>query len=401
MPGDDLADLDLKKAVKTAVFVVEPSGGDDTPAIMQAFDDAKAAGPGSVVQLCEGKYHLGFMEIREFNGSFIGKGKDKTVITMIDDLDVDALLSQGLNTVLIRFVGGDVCIKNMAVVTPFGNLSSGSQYWIDGLIGLSAATVTYTSEKETIKGLVDNVAFSGHWTNIDHGLKAEFGVRIDYSVPGGWPLFPIDVTVTNCSFSGFWYYGALFNHINGGKVQAGMKNRGNIFNDNFLRGLGIWHNVNILANVEGNTFFSPSHSMLENYVRPNVHYCLEISSAPWPAMMQQVAQTKRSVYNIEQNVFNLDGRHGIYVTDRRWHFYPEDAPMLTQIKNNNFNLTAPAFTGVASFSNYGMVIRNNKFSGTSLWGVRAFRALPFPGMKTVYCWAIISPTSNAKMLLSF
>lgn len=378
MPDNDLAIVDLKKASKAVVFVVEPSGGDDTHAIMQAFNNAKTAGPGSVVQLCEGEYHIGFIEIREFHGSFLGKGNDKTVITMIDDLNVDALLPLGLNTVLIRFVGGDICIKNMALVTPYRYLSSGSQYWIDGLMGLSAATVTYTSEKGTIKALVDNVIFKGHWANIDHGLKAEFGVRSNFKVPGGWPLFPMDITVTNCSFSGFWYYGALFNLINGGKVQAGMKNRGNTFNDNFYVGLGIWHNINILANAEGNTFYSPSQSLLQYYGLSNVHYGIEISSAPYPAMIQQVPQIKTSLYNVEENDFILDGRIGIYVTDRRWYFYPEDAPMLTQIKSNNFFLTAPAFTGVASVSNYGMVIRNNKFSGTSSWGVRVISGSPYP-----------------------
>lgn len=378
MPGDELSEPDLKKAVKTAVFVVEPSGGDDTPAIVQAFEDAKAAGPGSAVQLSEGEYYIGFIEIREFCGSFMGKGKDKTVVTMINELNVDALLSQGLNTVLIRFVGGDVCIKNMAVVTPFRNLSSGSQYWIDGLLGLSAATVTYTSEKETIKGVVDNVAFSGHWTNIDHGLKAEFGARYNFSVSGGWPLFPMDITVTNCSFSGFWHYGALLNHINGGKVQAGIKNRGNIFTDNYYAGLGIWHNINLEANAEGNTFYSPSPSLLTYYGLGNVHYGVEISSAPYPAMLKQVAQTQISVYNIEQNVFNLNGRLGIYVTDRRWYFYPDDAPMLTEIKNNLFNLVSPALTGIGSVSNYGMVIRNNRFCGTSSFGVRVISGAPYP-----------------------
>jgi len=67
---------------KDTVFKVYPNGIDDTEALMQAFNDAKAAGPGAVVQLSEGLFKIGFLdEIFDFNGYFLGAGKDKTIVS--------------------------------------------------------------------------------------------------------------------------------------------------------------------------------------------------------------------------------------------------------------------------------------------------------------------------------
>ncbi len=122
----------LKKAPASAVFVVEPSGGDDTPAIMQAFDDAKAAGPGSTVKLVMGEYQINFIEVGEFYGKFMGTGKGKTVINIVDDINIWDLIDQNLNHVLIRFVGGDVCVSQMTI--------NGSDVPMDALVGIIRRT---------------------------------------------------------------------------------------------------------------------------------------------------------------------------------------------------------------------------------------------------------------------
>ena len=70
--------------------------------------DAKAAGPGSVVQLLEGEYHLGLLEVYDFYGSLRGAGKDKTIITAIGGIDIDEIWARHLTVVLVKFVGGDV-----------------------------------------------------------------------------------------------------------------------------------------------------------------------------------------------------------------------------------------------------------------------------------------------------
>ncbi len=368
----NIASLNLKAASGSAIFVVNPSGGDDTPAVLEAFDNAKAAGPGSVVQLEEGTYHLNFLEVREFNGKFNGAGRGKTIITTVPDLDVNTLIDLKLNTILIRFVGGDVCMSNMTVTTPYGPLSTGKESYIDGLVGFSARTYQYTSMNDYIKAVVDNVGFKGHWENTLHGLKAEFGTRANARIPGGWPLSYMEISVNNCSFDGFYSFGALFQHFNGGKIVAGTKNRGNIFDNNSVSGnvpfetggggsLGIWSNVNVEMSVEGNTFTVPE----------GVRWGIEIFSSPVPARLAQVTQTKVTVCNIEKNVFNITGgAGGVSVNDRRRFFFPEELPMIVQVKNNMFNLSNETFSAISSCNMKGMVIRNNKFEGNGQYGVR-------------------------------
>ena len=202
---DELAVAELKSAVGNSglvhnsgpVHIVTPNGIDDTQTLEDAFNLAVTQ-PGSVVQLVEGTYHLNFIEIREFNGSFKGAGKGKTVITTVPDLDVNTLIAQKLNTILIRFVGGDVYMGDLTVMTPPGPLNTGTENYIDGLVGFSARTYQYTSLNDYIKAVVDHVEFSGHWENINHGLKAEYGV-IGTKTDFFWPLSCMDITVTNCN----------------------------------------------------------------------------------------------------------------------------------------------------------------------------------------------------------
>jgi hypothetical protein len=106
----------LKKATLTGeVFTVLPNGYNDTPALQMAFNNAVAAGPCSVVQLVEGSYNIGFIEVQGFSGSFIGAGKGKTVITPMNSLDCNSLTNLKLNLYLIKFIGGDIHVSDMTL----------------------------------------------------------------------------------------------------------------------------------------------------------------------------------------------------------------------------------------------------------------------------------------------
>ena len=360
--GDEPTEMNLKKATIGAVFMVEPNGVDDTDNLRNTFVDADNAGKGSVVQLVEGTYHLNFIEIREFYGKFKGAGKGKTVVTTVGDLDVDALLSQNLNLVLIRFVGGDVHMSDMTLKTPPGDLGTGTWYGINGLAGFSAITAQYTSENEYINAVVNNVEFLGHKENILNGLLAESGFQSP--PPELIPLSNIDISVTNCSFEGFRWYGALIMEIKEGKIIAGTKNNGNIFKDNWV-GLGIWHNVSVKALVEGNTFS----------VEAGAGWGLQLNSSPWLAALQQEPQTFTSVVNILQNEFNIPGGFGgMLIKDVRRGGFHEESPMLIQTKNNLYNMSNNAFTGIGCVFMSGAVIRNNSFKGSGSYGVRILGA---------------------------
>jgi len=68
-----------------------------------------------VVQLVKGNYNIGFIQVREFKGSFIGAGKGKLYICFAG-LDLNSQYDQKI-TRSDKFVGGDVYIAEMTSKT--------------------------------------------------------------------------------------------------------------------------------------------------------------------------------------------------------------------------------------------------------------------------------------------
>ena len=353
----------LKKAAKSAVFMVEPNGFDDTENIKKAFADAMAAGYGAIVQLAEGEFYIDLIEVREFHGSLIGYGKGETVISTIADLSVDDFLSQNQQAVLLSFVGGDICVRDLTIHTPQRPLSTGMRDAIHGQLGFCAITAQYVAVDEHVNATVDNVEFiTQGW--VLNGLIAESGFW--QGIPGGVPLADIDISVTNSSFTGpyWWEYGALISEIRQGNIVVGSKSNGNKFNN---CDLGIWHNVNIKATVHSNTF-----------LRKNGWFPLQIINGPWREDPSQLSQTFQSVCNIEKNTFNVSESVGaVIINDNRRFYPPYEIPMLVQVKNNKIHTEGnEMFTAMGCLNLSGTVIRNNKFTGEAEYGVRIFSQWP-------------------------
>ena len=194
----DQSDLNLKSAPASCgeVILVEAvSGTDITDNLMQAFIEAKSAGPGSCVQLPEGEFYLGFIEVQDFFGSFKGAGQGKTIITANTGLDCDAVWNNGLFPYLIKFVSGDVYVNNMTLQTPSGGPCIGDVA-LYGLLLLADYSFGFDPDPENsyIKASVDNVEFIGGWYNDDYncyfGLMA---TQDDFS--DSWRRSNIDITV--------------------------------------------------------------------------------------------------------------------------------------------------------------------------------------------------------------
>ncbi len=229
---------------------------------------------------------------------------------------------------------------------------------IHGQLGFCAITAQYVAENEYINAVVDNVEFisEGYMRN---GLLA----YSDFfnGIPEGVPLADIDILVTNCSFYGkyWWDYGALLMEIREGNIVAGSKNNGNIF-DNCV--LGIWHNVSAKINVQSNTFIGNGK-----------WFGVEIINGPYPELLQQMPQTFASVCNVENNTFNVSNSTGaLIINDNRRIFFPDESPMLIQMKNNKIHTEGSMKTAMACLNASGAVIRNNKFTGEAEFGLRIF-----------------------------
>ena len=102
---------------------MDPTGVDDTVNLECAFEAAAAAGPGSTVQLMNGTYRIGQIEVNEFHGSFVGAGKEQTTITTLPELPCP-----GTWPILLQFTEGDVRVADLTfdITDPYP-----SQEWLN------------------------------------------------------------------------------------------------------------------------------------------------------------------------------------------------------------------------------------------------------------------------------
>ena len=97
------------------VFMVPlPNGTNDTENIMNTIALAQAQGPGSVVQFQEGTYHIGFIEIREFEGTIRGAGMNKTIVKPIMGLPCLEESKKDLGCCTCSFIGGNITMSDIS-----------------------------------------------------------------------------------------------------------------------------------------------------------------------------------------------------------------------------------------------------------------------------------------------
>ena len=370
MTDNVMENAQLKSASATPLFIVEPGGGDDTPAIMQAFNDAKAAGPGSMVQLVEGEYHLGFIEIRDFYGSFCGAGKDMTIITAMDNLGAQALIAQGQYPQLMKFVGGDVHISDFTLRTPEGAISDMPNGHIQCLMGFSAYNAIYElgNEERSINAVIDNVSLHGQFLETGMGFY-KYTYNCLHAVRAGWdftgyaalPREHINIKITNCDFNTFCY-GMVLEAMKDSEVIVGEKNNGNTIN-NCEQGGGVWESRRMNILVEGNTFNVPELS-----------WGFDVVDYPYYenyGILKYEPETETTICNVNSNVFNLaTSDYGLYLRNQRHFVYPGEMATAFQVKNNTFNMSNPGYDwGILAQVTEGAVIRNNQFKGQGQLGV--------------------------------
>ena len=375
---DDLSGVGLKaKKIAPEVIVVTPSGGDDTGILSAAFDEAMSHGPGNVVQLVEGEYHVGYMEIYDFCGSLKGAGKGKTIITVLPGMNLDELLFvQHLIHSQIKFIGGDVNLCNFTIQSPPGLLSTGGPGYghIYSLLNFSSFNTVYESgnESRSINVVIDNVSFKGqlveeggypgyfegHSYNCVMGVRAGFDYFNPYEAPD--PLLPrekINLEVTNSDFDTFCY-GLGIEGIRNSKIVVGGVNRGNHFTNCDQQG-GIWEFRDSEILVEANTFDIYKNGFdHDNY--------------PWYACFRYEPSSKATTGNYQHNVFNImHGEYALWFRDACRITEPDGVPVAYNIKSNLFDMHDPYDWGIICRWTKGMVIRNNNFRGPGGLGIYA------------------------------
>src|SRR4030042_5504209 len=211
----DLKDLTCGKYGRVKplgpVFTVAPSEN-ATQALIDAFIAAKKAGPGAVVQLEKGQYTIGVIDVRDFDGYFLGKGRGKTIISNLPDLPCDEQLEANLTPTLMRFVGGNVTVADLTFHLNDGNECAEGEMNDQIYCELSSILVladygNYIPANRYIKGVIDNVDFIGG----NDGGAGVYGtpgnvamllyVGADFMFPPEYmPVSHLDISLTNCYF---------------------------------------------------------------------------------------------------------------------------------------------------------------------------------------------------------
>jgi hypothetical protein len=366
MPGNGIQSQNDSYACGKVFKVHATDGADITADLKQAFEDAKAAGPGSVVQLPRGNFELGFIEIDEFYGSFVGAGKGRTVLTAETGLDCSVITPEDPWAWLIIFVGGDVFMSDMTLKYPKGESVCNDGRGLDGLMLMDCN-----------KAWVNNVEFIGEklgdwWYHCWNALAL------------GATSF--DMKVTNCTFDAFGW-GTQIIGVNGGKFTLGSKNNGNTFND--CAQASVFYD-----------FINSSFQFVCNKVNtPLWGEALQLWNAPQGSSSTE-GQTKTSSCIVEGNEFNLVGAIGVWLGDDRLYWHPEEnLPVLFQVKNNKFNMnndeSAGAFSiGIDAPFVKGPLICNNQFTGTCDIGIRAATGIDKYVENGLVLWNDFSKTNS-------
>ena len=349
-----------------SVFKVFPNGKDDTKKILDAFDKAKAAGPGSVVQLAAGTYKIGFIEVWDFQGIFRGAGKGKTIITNLPDLPQGEVFSgNSIYPALLKFVGGNFSMTDMTIHLNDGNAVAlpdpvGDLYCI---LFLAESSVHHTPPFKKFKASVDNIDFIAGYDGgtgfSPFSSSTMFNVwsSIMISNDDQWGLLPTkgdaEISITRCKMEndvfGTWIWG--FN----------QESSANIENNQFTGGA-----MQILMA----SCFGSEIKIKNNQFRKGSFNDLCVDSWNWLGWIPDFTLTKRAHFTITGNNFQSpQGVISLYMNDAFRPLFPDEGfPQLFDVMGNNFD-TRNGGMAIQSLNNVDARILNNKFSGTGAVGV--------------------------------
>ncbi|MDB4584880.1 hypothetical protein N9164_17150, partial [Draconibacterium sp.] len=293
-----------------------------------------------------------------FCGVLKGAGKGKTVVTSIEQPNFDDVVSQNLYPVLLKFVGGDVCVKNITFLNNAENT-----YWFEGFVGFFGWSQVYEPENWYINVVIDNIEMISESRKVGYGVMTGSDSK---GMPGGVPFCNIDIAVTNSYFAECNWYGLLIMQLAEGNVKVGSKNSGNTFvNTNAWSygNLGFYHFVNTKVSVVGNHFES-------NNGRSGG---IDLANGAYLSFNQGYPQEYATVVTIEHNTFDVSDYQFVFLIGDNWRWdYPDDEPMLVQLKSNKITSNNISWQIIRFGSVSEAVVRNNKFSGGGEIGLYAY-----------------------------
>jgi hypothetical protein len=351
------------------VFTVAPSE-DATQALIDAFEAAKAAGPGSVVQLEEGEYTIGIIEVRDFDGYFRGAGKGKTIISNLPDLPCAEWWAANNCPFLMQFINGNIRMSDMTLQLNDGipcldMPESYTSFFGDQMctfLVLGDYTAAYVPANRYIKAVVKDVEFIGGdiaGGNNPWGLNYNGNMSIYFGAPlwfdeGFMPLSNGEISISGCSFDRF---------IVGPDVWGFDKRSKIVIENNDIGGSA--YGMFLACNL-GSQF-----TLRNNRIHDGIMLDIYLDDSDYGyTSYQSIVLDKRTEWTIIGNdIQSPPGVISIYMLDTRRSVRPDEGfPQLIDICFNTFNIEEGG-TAIYGLNNADAKIWNNRFSGSGATGI--------------------------------
>lgn len=350
------------------VFKVLPTNSDDTDNLLQAFAKAKAAGPGSVVQLVFGKYYIRPIEVRDFDGFLQGYGRGITILYNLPDIPCDYFWNNNNVPYLMQFVGGNITISDLTIhikdgcpcieKSPINRSKIGDM--LGSILILADYTADYVSVDQYIKCIVNKVDFiAGNVSNIvDPDVVSG---NVNMAIYCGSPFVTViennelsegDITITGCNFEQN-VTGLYLRGFNENSTISSVDNVsfGNVYQNFILSCYGS------KINIAKNTFLNGLYCDI--FIDDN-----DYGSYP------DIELVKNTEYNISENYFRGTPKlASLFMIDNRRILHPDDGFLqLLDIKGNTFHIEEGG-SAIVGLNNIGARISSNFFEVTGTSGV--------------------------------
>jgi len=362
---DEISDQSMvtEKAghAKGPVIYLTPSGGDDTQAFVDAF---AAAEPGTVIQLTEGVYHIGYIEVFGFEGCLKGSGKDETIISPYGLIDQNAQEALNCLPSWVKFIGGDVTLSDFAFVTGDGPLVPDVDlYYNRTLISLLMVNnynhVYNSSEYMPMNFTMVNVDFRCGYLEPELSyLEQPYNVLMPVWVGTDvlWPLEDIILTagrydIINCNVANAFQGYEAFS-----LGEDAILTIDHCSATDCLFGAYFTANYNSKVFITNNTFSSEWEGVM-------------IEDNDW-GLIPWVIPYRSAEYTVTGNVFcSGPGSRSLTFKDSWGIVYPDKyIPVLALAKSNLFKLSEGS-TGISCLNSKGTILKNNRFTGNCATGV--------------------------------
>ena len=349
------------------VNVSPPNGVNDTSNLQAALDTCVTYGRDCTVQLAAGKYLTSQLVAYNFRGTFKGKGKDRTIIEALPELEVTGLPEvppedYGLckpNTTdcswpsLLMFVDGDIHVSDLAV--KITAVPATKPWFLLGYLKFTALldAVKVMGQYRT-NASVERIAILGTHDDSDTslgGFNLGNGVHIAGELPRSKTFLDFyslsgAFSVSNSSFKSMYSGGGIDGF---GKdihcVVGGSPSAGNVFDD-VLEGIGFANMENSVVEVS----FNVAAGAYDN-----------IGVYPWFAQVP----AKPSLFLIHDNTVKPAGPYadGVFLLDD-----PTNKWIYALISNNTVE-AQNGNGGISAYNTNGTTALNNKIFGNGADGI--------------------------------